>query len=136
MVTKYIKSIGGCSAQPLSDQKAAKTRLGNMRLEQPAFVKLGEPSQFTFVLNHPNNSGLQFDQITRNYIPAYYVTRAEITFNGVPVLRVEPNISVAEDPTFTFWYVVEKAGDMRVLLEDSTHALFSSSYRVVPGPGI
>jgi len=135
MVTKYIKSIGGCSAQPLSDQNAAKARLGRMRLDQPDPVKLGEPSEFTFVLGHPNNSGLQFDQITRNYIPAYYVTHAEVTFNGARVLTVEPNISIAEDPTFTFSYVVEKPGDMKVWLEDTSHAVFTSSYRVVPGPG-
>ena len=135
MVTKFIKSIGGCSAQPLSDQKAASGRLGQMRLIQPEPVGLGEPSEFTFALGHPNNSGLQFDQITRNYIPAHYITNAEITFDGAPVLKVEPNISIAEDPTFTFSYIVEKAGEMKVRIEDSHHATFTSSYKVVPGSG-
>jgi len=135
MVTKYIKSVGGCSAPPLSDQKAANSRLGRMQLNQPDPVKLGEPSEFNFVLGHPNNSGLQFDQITRNYIPAHYITHAVITFDGAPVLTVEPNISIAEDPSFTFSYNVEKAGEMKVWIEDSTHTIFTSSYRVVPGSG-
>jgi len=135
VVSKYIKSIGGCSAQPLSDQEAAKDRLGKMTLKQPDPVGLGEPSQFTFTLGHPNNSGLQFDQITRLYIPAHYITTTEITFEGQPVLTVKPNISIAEDPTFTFSYVVEKAGEMKVHMEDSKHGVYDKSYRVVPGAG-
>ena len=135
MVTKFIKSIGGCSAPPLSDQKAANARLGRMQLAQPDPVNLGAPSEFKFVLGHPNNSGLQFDQITRNYIPAHYITHAEVTFDGAPVLTVEPNISIAEDPTFVFSYIVTKPGEMKVMLEDSTHAIFTQSYRVIPGSG-
>ena len=132
---KYVKSMGGCSADPLSNQEAARARLGRMTLDQPDPVNLGTPSTFKFTLGHPNNSGLQFDQLTRNYIPAHYITSAEITFDGAPVLTVIPNISVAEDPTFTFSYVVEKPGEMKVHIEDSKHNVFIQSYRVVPGAG-
>ena len=54
------------------------------------------------MISHPNSSGLQMDQVTRNYIPADFMQTLEVTYNGQPVFRLESDIAISEDPTFDF----------------------------------
>jgi len=49
-------------------------------------------------ISHPNNSGMQFDQVSRNYIPAFFVHTISAEMNGKPLLSVETNFSMSENP--------------------------------------
>ncbi len=135
MVSRYMKAAGGCSAPASKDQQAALARLGKMKMIPPERVMSGQPSVFHLLISHPNNSGLQFDQMSRNYIPAHYIKLIQITFDGQPVLTVEPNISISEDPSFHFAWVTDHSGTFEVKAVDSRDTVFTGSFPVTVAPG-
>src|SRR5262249_35272455 len=78
VVKTYVKASGGCSAP--SVKSADKAGVGQMRFRQ--FAKgtdaTGNLRDAQIMIRHPNNSGLQMDQITRLYTPAYFVQSVKI----------------------------------------------------------
>ncbi len=55
-------------------------------------------SEAVIKISHPNNSGMQFDQISRNYIPAFYIHTIGAQIDGKPLVDVETNFSLSENP--------------------------------------
>jgi sulfur-oxidizing protein SoxY len=135
MISRYVKAAGGCSAPAGKDQKAALARLGKMKMFAPEKVVLGQPATFQILISHPNNSGLQFDQMTRNYIPAHYIKFVEISYDETPVLTINSQISISEDPSFHFTFVPDHAGTLKVKAVDNKEATFTSEFPVSPQTG-
>src|SRR4030081_108374 len=81
-VTKtYVKASGGCSAPAAKNAEEAKGRLGQMRYRQFARPGQGPVSgarEAQIMIGHPNNSGLQMDQVTQLYIPAFFVNELRL----------------------------------------------------------
>jgi sulfur-oxidizing protein SoxY len=99
MTKAYVKASGGCSAPALKDPVEAKANLGQMRFR--AFADRGEAQ---VQIRHPNYSGLQMDQVTRLYTPAWYVESLTVRQGDRPLFSMEGGISISEDPTFRFTY--------------------------------
>lgn len=99
MVKRYIKAAGGCSAPAGKDPAEARAHLGEMRFR--SFAQSGEAQ---IQLRHPNNSGLQMDQVTRLYTPAWYVEALTLRQGDTPLFTLTGGISISEDPTFRFSY--------------------------------
>ena len=53
------------------------------------------------MIRHPNNSGLQMDQVTRLYVPAYFVRELRVWQGDDLVLSMDGGISISEDPTIS-----------------------------------
>ncbi|KAH2820374.1 hypothetical protein KXV85_003282, partial [Aspergillus fumigatus] len=70
----YVKASGGCSAPAGKNVEEASKRLGQMRYRQ--FARPDAPAsrvrEAQIMIGHPNNSGLQMDQVTQLYIPAFF----------------------------------------------------------------
>ena len=100
MVTRFVKAAGGCSAPAMADLDAAMARAGKMQvlINDISSATLGQ-SEATIKISHPNNSGMQFDQISRNYIPAFYVNKIGASLNGNQLMTIETNFSMSENPT-------------------------------------
>ena len=76
MAKTYVKASGGCSAPAAKNAEEARSRLGQMRYRQFARPGQGPASgarEAQIMIGHPNNSGLQMDQVTQLYIPAFFV---------------------------------------------------------------
>lgn len=101
MVKSYVKAAGGCSAPATKDLAEAKANLGEIRFR--AFADLGR-EEAQVQVRHPNYSGLQMDQVTRLYTPAWYVETLNVSQGERPLFSVEGGISISEDPTFRFSY--------------------------------
>ena len=99
---RFIKAAGGCSAPAGKDQALALERLGKMKLNLADRSRPDEPMRVKLLISHPNNSGLQMDQVTRNYIPADFMQTLDVTYNGQSVFRLESDIAISEDPSFEF----------------------------------
>lgn len=99
---RFIKAAGGCSAPAGKDQALALERLGKMKMSFADRPRTDGPLRVKLLISHPNNSGLQMDQVTRNYIPADFMQTLDVTYNGQPVFRLESDISISEDPAFNF----------------------------------
>src|SRR5215469_10654861 len=76
---RFIKAAGGCSAPASKDQALALERLGKMKLSLADRSKPDEPVRAKLLISHPNSSGLQMDQVTRNYIPADFIQTLDVT---------------------------------------------------------
>ncbi|MFL5147995.1 MAG: quinoprotein dehydrogenase-associated SoxYZ-like carrier [Microvirga sp.] len=101
MVKSYVKAAGGCSAPATKDPAEAKANLGEMRFR--AFADTGR-NEAQVQIRYPNYSGLQMDQITRFYTPAWFVQDLAVKQGERLIFRMEGGISISEDPTFRFSY--------------------------------
>lgn len=135
MTTAFVKAAGGCSAPALKDAERAMANIGRMKLKQSEAVRLDQPNQAQILISHPNFSGLQFDQISRNYIPAHFVQEIRVRYADRTILTVEGNISLSEDPSVHFQYVPHEPGALTVDVTDSDGMKFSQSWPVTPVPG-
>ena len=92
---KYIKAAGGCSATPIVNSDVPKDRVDIID-DKLHFDK--KKIQF----NHPNYSGLQFNQLTRTEIPADYIDNVVIkTKNGI--FEYDGTIGISQNHYFTIY---------------------------------
>jgi len=131
---RYVKAAGGCSAPAMKDPQQAMARVGKMKLNLPQTVALGQPVTAQVLIGHPNHSGMQFDQISRTYIPPYYVRTIKVSYDGQPVLAVDTDISLSEDPSLHFSFTPKAAGALSVEVTDSKDQTYSASWPVTPQP--
>jgi len=132
MVKTYVKASGGCSAPAAKNAEEANNRLGQMRYRQ--FAKSGEgPATATreaqIMIGHPNNSGLQMDQVTQLYIPAFFVNELRLWQDDSPVLSMEGGISISEDPNIRFTYVSNGAKRFRAEAKDTDGHVFQREWK-------
>jgi sulfur-oxidizing protein SoxY len=138
-VTKtYVKASGGCSAPAAKNAEEANGRLGQMRFRQFAKGAEGPVSgarEAQIMVGHPNNSGLQMDQVTQLYIPAFFVNELRVWQDDSLVLAMEGGISISEDPNIRFTYVPNGAKRFRVEAKDTEGHVFQNEWKV-EGSGI
>ncbi len=127
---RFVKAAGGCSAPSLKDPQVAMSRLGQMRLrvEGEGPVQDGGSAMAQLLVSHPNNNGMQVDQVTHNFIPPRYIQDITIHYGDDVVLSVDADISLSEDPAITFGFVPHSAGPFRVEVQDSTKAVFRQEF--------
>jgi sulfur-oxidizing protein SoxY len=126
----YVKAAGGCSAPAGKAPGEAFAHRGEMKLKRLAAEGGGGPIEL--LVRHPNFSGMQMDQITRNYIPANYLETVDIRADGKPVLSVEGNISLSENPAFQFNLPANEAAQVEVEVKDSEGEVYRSSWPIPP----
>ena len=133
-VTKtYVKASGGCSAPAAKNADEAKSRLGQMRYRQ--FVRSGQgpasgARDAQIMIGHPSNSGLQRDQVTLLYIPAFFINELRLWQDESLVLAMEGGISISEDPNIRFTYVSNGAQRFRAEARDTGGHVFQKEWKV------
>ena len=138
VIKTYVKASGGCSAPAGKNAEEAGNRLGQMRYRQ--FAKSGEgptsgARDAQVMIGHPNNSGLQMDQVTQLYVPAFFVNKLQLWQDDSPVLTMEGGISISEDPNIRFTYVSNGAKRFRAEAKDTEGHVFQHEWKV-DAPGI
>jgi sulfur-oxidizing protein SoxY len=127
----YVKASGGCSAPAAKNADEAKASLGQMRLRQFAKPELASRvREAQLMIRHPNNSGLQMDQITRLYTPAFFVRDLSIWQGDQLVLKMEAGISISEDPNIRFTYAPNGAATLRAEAIDTDGHRFTGEWPV------
>lgn len=133
MVERFVKASGGCSAPASKDKEAAYARLGRMKLLEPDRFVAGEPNELRLLISHPQYSGMQIDQLTRNWIPADHLETVRILWNGEPLVEIEADISLSEDPLIGFHLKPEGPGELRVEAADIKGRNFVQSWQLGAG---
>lgn len=133
VVKTYVKASGGCSAPAAKNEEEAKNRLGQMRFRQFAssdqdHAKGAREAQI--MIGHPNNSGLQMDQLTQLYIPAFFVDQLRLWQDDSLVLAMEGGISISEDPNIRFTYVSNGARRFRAEAKDTEGHVFRNEWDI------
>jgi sulfur-oxidizing protein SoxY len=126
----FVKAAGGCSAPASKSVADAAEHLGDLKLKVPKEAAADTPSKLELLIRHPNFTGMQMDQVTRYYIPADFVQNITITHGGKPVLSVEGNISLSENPAIDFWIDPKTKGELKVNAEDSNGRKFERAWMV------
>ena len=133
MTKTYVKASGGCSAPAAKNADEAKARLGRMRYRQFARSGQGPVSgarDAQIMIGHPNNSGLQMDQVTQLYIPAFFINELRLWQDDSLVLTMEGGISISEDPNIRFTYAANGAKHFRAEARDTEGHLFQHQWDV------
>ena len=64
------------------------------------------------------------DQLTRLYVPAYFVRTINVTYAGKPVLSAEVDFSISENPNFRFYFVPREEGELKAEVVDTKDLKF------------
>lgn len=132
---RFVKASGGCSAPAGKNPDEALANLGQMKFRQfPTRAEAPDRREVQLMVRHPNSSGLQMDQLTRNYIPLHIVRELSVTQGGELVLRMEGGISLSEDPNFRFSFSSNGAGGIEVEATDTNEAVFRGQWRLDARP--
>lgn len=134
MVKRYVKAAGGCSAPAIKDANVANVGIGKMRFRQFA-AAAGRSRQAQIMIRHPNNSGLQMDQITHLYIPAFFVKDLKVWQGDQLILAMDGGISISENPSIRFAYRPNGAKTFRAQAIDTDEHVYKGEWPASP-PGM
>jgi sulfur-oxidizing protein SoxY len=128
-VKAYIKASGGCSAPAASNSDATKSLIGQMKFR--AFrADAGGLPEGQIMVRHPQNSGLQMDQLTRLYIPPFFIDKLKIFQGDDLIVTMDGGIAIAEDPNIRFNYKPNGAQAIRVEAMDTAKDLFKDEWTI------
>jgi sulfur-oxidizing protein SoxY len=135
VVGTYVKASGGCSAPMANDVQEAAAKLGQIRFRQ--FTKNtaaseSAPREAQIMIHHPNNSGLQRDQVSLLYIPLFIVRHLRVWQGDQLVLEMDGGISISENPNIRFSYLPNGASVFRAEAVDTEGHVFRGEWPVEP----
>ena len=128
-VKAFVKASGGCSAPASSNVDATRSVLGQMKFRtfRPEAAALPEGQ---LMLRHPQNSGLQMDQLTRLYIPPFFIENLKIWQGDDLVLAMDGGIAISEDPNIRFNYRPNGAAKFRAEAVDTSQKMFRNEWSI------
>jgi sulfur-oxidizing protein SoxY len=135
VVSTYVKASGGCSAPMAKNPDEAKAVLGQMRFRQFPAAHAGAANgraEAQIMIRHPNNSGLQRDQVSLLYIPLFIVRRLRVWQGDQLLLEMDGGISISEDPNFRFSYSPNGASSFRAEAVDTDGNVFKGEWPAEP----
>ena len=118
MSKKFVKASGGCSAPLGADLDEAMKRLGKVKFRLDEGVNTGQPTQTQLMISHPNLTGMQMDQMSRFVKKSNFIDQLQVSFNDKPVLKAKIDIAISADPNFRFYFVPDKAGELKAEFSD------------------
>ena len=101
---------------------------GSLRMATRYVKAAGAEPEALVMLRHPNNSGLQMEQVTHLYTPGRYVNHLAVHQGDELVLTIEGGISISEDPNFRFTITPNGARRFRVEVTGTNGAHFSGTW--------
>jgi sulfur-oxidizing protein SoxY len=128
-VKTFVKASGGCSAPASSNADATRSLLGQMKF-RTFRPESDAPPEAQIMLRHPQNSGFQMDQLTRLYIPPFFIDNLKIWQGDDLVLEMDGGIAISEDPNIRFNYRTNGAAKFRVEAMDTSKKLFRDEWPV------
>ena len=125
-----IRAAGGCGGTVENDEAAIRASAGKIKLNVESPVAFNSPTPVTFIIKHPMRTGLQRDLVSQGTIPAFYINKANFTFNGKPVMDVDFGVGTSEDPYLRFEFVPSEPGVLEVKATDNEGGAFSKQLEV------
>jgi len=137
MTQTFVKASGGCSAPAIKNQDEAMAALGKMKLrifppKAPENQAMNRATEMQLMIRHPNNSGLQMDQLTRYYIPAHFIQGLTISQGKRLIMTMEGGISISEDPNFRFEFDSNPGEEIKVEAIDTEGMKFENEWPSEP----
>src|ERR1700753_3574000 len=118
-VKTFVKASGGCSAPASSNADATKSVLGQMKFRTFRPDQGGLPKA-QLMRRHPQNAGLQMDQLTRLYIPPFFIENLKIWQGDNLLVEMEGGGALLDDPNIRVNYRPNGADKFRVEAMDTS----------------
>lgn len=132
VVDRFVKAAGGCSSPSVKNMDEVAANMGKMKFREIAAGDLGSAArrEAQIMIRHPNNSGMQMDQGTGQYIPARYVDHIVVKQGQDLIFEMTGGISISEDPNFRFTYIPNGAKTLSVEAHDSNGMTWKTQYPI------
>jgi sulfur-oxidizing protein SoxY len=132
MAAKFVKASGGCSAAASKDADEALANLGKMQIKvfdatADAADRSPQTREAQVMIRHPNFTGMQMDQLTRQFTPMKIVQELEVKRGGELVFRMDGGISISENPNFRFTFGAGTDDTLEVMAKDSDGRVFNAT---------
>ena len=134
VVKSYVKASGGCAAPAVMNADEAIASLGLMKFKvfgKPTSAAVSTPREAEVTIRHPNNSGLQRNQVSLLYIPAHFVDELRVWQGDALLFSMEAGISISEDPNFRFTYRPNGAATFKIEVKDTDGKIFRREWPAV-----
>jgi sulfur-oxidizing protein SoxY len=128
-VKAYVKASGGCSAPAAANADATKSMLGQMKF-RTFHSEADAMPEAQIMLRHPQNSGLQMDQLTRLYVPPFFIENLKIWQGDELMVAMEGGIAISEDPNVRFNYRPNGAANFRAEAIDTGKDRFKDEWLI------
>ncbi|GJE56207.1 MULTISPECIES: quinoprotein dehydrogenase-associated SoxYZ-like carrier [Methylobacterium] len=126
---QFVKASGGCSApMGMSDEEAMKG-MGDMRLKFGEATP-GKPAEATLMIRHPNFSGMQMNQVSRDYTPARFIQKLDVSYGDTLIFHMDGDISIASNPVINFGFKPEGKGPIKVVASDNQDGRWEKTFEV------
>jgi len=128
-VKAFVKASGGCSAPASSNADATRSMLGQMKFRTFRNESDALP-EAQLMLRHPQNSGLQMDQLTRLYVPPFFIDNLKVWQGDDLIVSMDGGIAISEDPNIRFNYRPNGAARFRVEAVDTSRKIFRDEWSI------
>jgi sulfur-oxidizing protein SoxY len=137
MMEKFVKAsgLGVCAAPPIGDEREIARTLGRMQLadltgSDRAAGATRFRRQAALDIRHPQNTGMQMNQITMLYTPLRYVSTIEVRQGGAKLFDLEGSMTLSENPHIEFDYLLNGAAVLKVRAKDTSEAVWNQEFPV------
>ena len=131
MDKQWVKSRGaGCSAPPGKNQEEHQKQLGKMRFKVMDQSTQTASKFVQLMISHPNNTGMQKDQLTTQFIPQNFIKKIEVLFDKKQVLKADTTFSLSENPSFRFRFDGDETGELIAIAKDSEDNIFMHKQQI------
>lgn len=128
MASKLVFGAGGCSSAASRNAEAMRN-LGKVKFTvEQQFADEGEPFFADLKVSHPQFSGIGGD----NPEPARFIREVRVFYTDKLVLAAELDFTISENPSFRFYFLPGKGGELRAELVDTTDLRIETSLLIEP----
>ena len=127
MAANFVKGSGGCAAPPLGNLENMIANAGKIKIKVKNVEEKDGVAEAKIMISHPQFNGLQANPVTTEMIEAYFIYNVEVTYNDKIVMSLESDISISQDPTFRFNFLVGDGGDLKITAKDIDGNVYSYS---------
>lgn len=138
MAERFVKAsgLGVCAAPPIGDPKLVAQTMGKMQLTDVTAADGGVATQIRrraqIDIKHPQNTGMQKDQISLLYIPHRFISSITVHQGEDKLFDLTGSMTLSEDPRLAFDYRLNGAGQIKVRAEDTSQTVWEQAFPVGP----
>ncbi|MEJ2375917.1 MAG: quinoprotein dehydrogenase-associated SoxYZ-like carrier [Pseudolabrys sp.] len=135
MSEHFVKAsgLGVCAAPPIDNEAVALRTMGRMHLADITggdgaanathFRRRAAPD-----IKHPQNTGMQMNQVTMLYIPLRYVSAIEVAEGGAKLFDVKGSMTLSENPHIALDYRPNGANVLKVTVKDTSKSVWRHAF--------
>lgn len=128
--SREIRASGGCGSTDNGDEAAIRASVGKIKFKVDEPIRLNHPTTAAFNIKHVMRTGLQRDDATQGYYPAFYIKKVAFNFNNQALLNIDLGVGTSEDPYFKFNFLPETTGQLTVTATDNEGKTFFSELEI------